>query len=301
MCRARTSRAARSPAATTRVGPSVRSLGLGSPSVERAGTCGHSGGSNVRSGSRAALAVGFRGVDQLGRFDGLGRFGGSSSPVPSINTVSGAVAGSVDVGRGGQQHVDLRRHLRRPWSVPWRWSGWRPCWRARPDGSEVVELATAFGGSRVLSVPCESPPVVSIMTTIASTITVAAPATQIIERESFHQLPVGSSYSQATRSTHWREVDLRDGATDHRCCCRSRAEPLRSAALARLDWQIGLSAPDVRRIYRRNAGGCPAVSACGGPTPVRSGSGRPTPGSRRSSSPWPLRGSARVPGSRRSR
>ena len=57
----------------------------------------------------------------------------------------------------------------------------------------VVELGAGFGGSSVLSVPCESPPVVSTMTTIASTTTVAAPATQIIERESFHQLPVGSS------------------------------------------------------------------------------------------------------------
>ena len=60
-------------------------------------------------------------------------------------------------------------------------------------GSVVVVVETAFGGSTVLSVPCVSPPVVSNMATMARTMIVAAPATQMIERDSFHHEPVGSS------------------------------------------------------------------------------------------------------------
>jgi hypothetical protein len=64
-------------------------------------------------------------------------------------------------------------------------------------GSDVVVVDTAFGGSTVLSVPCVSPPVASIITTIARATTVAAPATQMIDRDSFHHVPSGSWYPQA--------------------------------------------------------------------------------------------------------
>ena len=113
-----------------------------------------------------------------------------------INTVSGAVAGTVDVVAASNTAISDGTCGTVVGAVAMVWVA--TVLAGPSGGSVVVELATAFGGSRVLSVPCESPPVVSITTTIASTIAVAAPATKIIDRESFHQLPVGSSYSQAT-------------------------------------------------------------------------------------------------------
>ena len=67
----------------------------------------------------------------------------------------------------------------------------------RAGGIDVVDVEAAFGGSSVLSVPSESPPLVSTMATIAMARTAAAPATTMIDRDSFHHGPVGSSYPHA--------------------------------------------------------------------------------------------------------
>ena len=109
----------------------------------------------------------------------------------ALNIVAGTVDSSVEVVAASKTSTSDGTSASVVGAVPIVWTG--TVFEGTSDGTEVVVLATAFGGRSVLSVPCESPPVVSNMTTIASTITVAAPATQIIERESFHQLPVGSS------------------------------------------------------------------------------------------------------------
>ena len=245
------------------------------------------------------LAVGFRGVDQLGRRDGLGRFGGSRRRFRDQHRF-GRCRRHRRRGRR-QQHLDLRRHLRHRGRCRGDGLGGDRVGLARPAAASLSNWPRRSAAAGCCRCPANH--------RRSSASRRRSPARSPSPRRP----PRSSSASRSTsyrsvlrtprrpRSTHWREVDLRDGATNHRCCCRSRPEPLRSAARARLDWQIGLSAPDVRRIYRRNAGGCPAVSACGGPTPVRSGSGAPTRGSRRSSSPWPLPGWAPAPGPRRSR
>jgi hypothetical protein len=66
------------------------------------------------------------------------------------------------------------------------------------DGVVVVDAEGGLGGSSVLSVPSEPPPVVNTRTKMAKATMAKAAATQTIEPGSFHHRPVGSSYSQAT-------------------------------------------------------------------------------------------------------
>ena len=128
-----------------------------------------------------------------------------------------------------------------------------------------VELGAGFGGSNVLSVPSESPPVVSTSTRMAMTTNVAAPATQMIERG---LVPPHSGRFLVAPVDLGRLVVIVADWRNHR-----RPRPLTVVALAHdlnlgdrqpwpsINWQIGRRMPGVcgNLPARPIAGGTPAA------------------------------------------
>ena len=151
----------------------------------------------VPAAARLEVVLGRR--DHLGRLRRLRRLGRLGCSRRRVESRRGLRHRHHLTRRGRlQQGVDLEQLRRR---------GRRGCNRGDGlsaggvvGGAEVDVVGTEFGGSNVLSVPSESPPLVNSMATMARAMMQAAPATKMIDRDSFHHGPVGSSYPQAISS-----------------------------------------------------------------------------------------------------